>query len=142
MDSFRNIFKRYASDPTFLASPKPIKSELRTALAAQLRINRKRYAVVFAVALVLVLIIIGILIHDTVTGAKQYPILAAAGLGIPVVLTALWRIGREWNQSDLMLLLIANSDEATVRGIVRVMVQDYYAPRSDSGDKVVSNTTK
>jgi hypothetical protein len=135
MDNLRNVFNKYASDPTFLASPKPIKSELRATLAEQTRKSGVRYAIVFVVAFILILILVAILLHDVLSGTQQYTGLAVAGLGIPVVLTALWNVGREWTQSNLMLTLIANSDETTARSIVRVMVQDYYAPRPDSKSK-------
>src|SRR6202035_2154971 len=88
-------------------------------LNEQKRSCNRIYGALFAVICTLVVIAVVAVVADLVNDHKsRITILSAAGIPIPLLLTAMRRNAVQWTQSTLLITLVSHSDEKTIQSLV------------------------
>jgi len=116
------ILKKHARPPILLSS-EPVKKGLLFDLRAQKRFNSAVYAVLFAVVCAVSVLAIAALFTDLLKGqTNRTAILTSAGVGVPVMLEWMRRVVREWSQLNLLITLVAHSDEAAIQDLIQKLL--------------------
>jgi hypothetical protein len=117
--SIQDTLKKYAK-PAAALSDEPVKQRLLADLNAQKRFNSRVYTVLFTLICAIVLLGIAALLTDVMKGQTQrYALIAAAGISIPTTMEWMRRVIREWSQLNLLITLVANSDESSIQLLIQ-----------------------
>jgi len=117
--SIQDTLKKYAK-PAAALSDEPVKQRLLADLNAQKRFNSRVYTVLFTLICAIILLGIAALLTDVMKGQTQrYALIAAAGVSIPTTMEWMHRVIREWSQLNLLITLVANSDESSIQLLIQ-----------------------
>ena len=116
------ILRKNARSPVLMSS-EPVKKGMLADLRVQKRFNSFVYAVLFAAVCAVSLMAIAALFTDLVKGqTNRTTILAGAGVGVPVMLEWMRRVVREWSQLNLLITLVAHSDEGSIQALIQKLL--------------------
>ena len=117
--SIQDTLKKYAK-PAAALSDEPVKQRLLADLNAQKRFNSRVYTVLFTLICAIILLGIAALLTDVMKGQTQrYALIAAAGVSIPTTMEWMRWVIREWSQLNLLITLVANSDESSIQLLIQ-----------------------
>jgi hypothetical protein len=120
--SIQDILLRHAK-PAAALSDEPVKQSLLADLNSQKRFNSRVYTVLFVFICAIVLLGFAALLADVVKGQTQrYALMAAAGVSIPTTMEWMRRVIREWSQLNLLITLVASSDESSIQLLIQKLV--------------------
>jgi hypothetical protein len=118
----RKILKKYAR-PASLHAAEPVKTRLLADLRAARKLNSRLYSVLFGVLCVLTLIAMAALAADAITGRNiRYTVVAGAGVSLPALVAWMRKVIREWSESELLITLVAHSNEATIQTVLQKLL--------------------
>ena len=104
-------------------SGEPVKSGLLADLKAQKRFNSILYSVLFvAICSVSIATIMALFTDLVQAGTQRTLILSGAGVTVPGALEWLRRTVREWSQLNLLITLVARSDEDAIQELIRKLL--------------------
>jgi hypothetical protein len=104
-------------------SDEPVKKGLLSDLQAQKKFNSRVYVVLFVFICAMVVLGLAALLTDTFKGQNQrYALIAAAGVSIPTSVEWMRRVIREWSQLNLLITLVANSDENAIQLLIQKLL--------------------
>jgi hypothetical protein len=120
--SIRNILQKHAT-PAAALSDEPVKQGLLADLNVQKKFNSRVYTVLFVFICAMAMLGFAALLTDAVKGQNQrYALIAAAGISIPTTLEWMRRVIREWSQLNLLITLVASSDENSIQLLIQKLL--------------------
>jgi hypothetical protein len=120
--SIRTILQKHAK-PAAALSDEPVKQGLLGDLRAQKNFNSKIYTALFVFICAIALLGFIALVTDTVKGQNyRYLLITAAGVSIPTALEWMRRVIREWSQLNLLITLVAGSDESSIQLLIQKLL--------------------
>lgn len=119
--------------PVGLLGSEPIKKSLVKDLEGHRRLTRNLYWICFAIVCAGAFVAVAAVAIDVYRGSShRTAAIVGAGVTIPVLIGLMRVIVREWSQMDLMLRVIAQSDEATIQLFLQRMLNRFGdGPTSD-----------
>jgi hypothetical protein len=120
--SIRSILQKHAK-PAAALSDEAVKQGLLADLAAQKKFNSRVYIVLFIFICAVALLGFAALVTDIGKGeSHRYALIAAAGVSIPTTLEWMRRVIREWSQLNLLITLVAGSDENSIQLLIQKLL--------------------
>lgn len=112
--------------PVGLLGSEPIKKSLVKDLEGNRRLSRNLYWICFAIVCAGAFVAVAAVAIDAYRGnSHRSAAIVGAGVTIPVLIGLMRGIVREWSQMDLMLRVIAQSDEATIQLFLQKMLSRF-----------------
>src|ERR1700723_2404377 len=117
--SIQEILKRHAK-PAAALSDDPVKQKLLADLNAQKSFNSRVYVVLFIFICAVAILGFAAVVTDTIKGQNnRIAVIAAAGVSIPTTVEWMRRVIREWSQLNLLITLVASSDESSIQLLIQ-----------------------
>jgi len=118
----QNILETYYRSRVLL-DQEPVKDQLLVHLSSNRRLYGRLYGLYFAAVLVVLAAAFWAMIADLFSGTgTRGAILAGAGVTIAGMLKLLQGAVREWSQTDLLLRLLSDADEAQIQRVLETLV--------------------
>jgi hypothetical protein len=120
--TLQNILKKHTRS-RLLLDKEPVKGQLLEELRAHRKLNDILYAVYFGAVLIVLLAAIYALVSGVVTNSSvKIGILGGAGITVTGMLTLIRGAVREWSQSNLLVVLVGQSDETQIQKILDALI--------------------